>query len=413
MCLAPCTLRLPIEHAELCSAVPFMKIPRRQIGIDRRRLLAMLAAGGVSIQGRRASAAQPSPPLDVEPVTAAQGLRHPWSLTFLPGGEFLITEKDGGLVRVGPDGSLHSVEGLPGDLDNVRQDPRDNSGLFDVALHPDFARSARLYLSYSAKGEGGTTTRLIAARLDRDRLEDVRVLFDATPRTPDRFHYGGALLVHGDHVYWSVGERHFNERDNPPLPAAQDPADSRGKIWRFTLAGQPAPPTMNPPHRWYASGIRATQGFALRRGTGQIWFTDHGAVGGDELNLLKPGANYGWPVKTSGRYRNADYVPQRTLEGVEYTEPVFTWREQTVAPTGLVFYEGHAFPEWRGSLIVAGLSRGNLIRLTLDGDRIVATESLMRKRPVRLRNVRVSPQGDLYAVTDEPNGRLLRLDRLK
>lgn len=351
--------------------------------------------------------------LDVSPVVVASGLRHPWSMAFLPDGDLLVTEKDGTIVRVRPDGTRIALEGVPDDADTVRQDPRDNSGWFDVALHPAHARNGRLFLSYAARGPGGTTTRLISARLDGNRLRDITPLFDALPFTQDRFHYGGGLLVVGDHLYLSVGERHFNERDNPPLPAAQDPEDRRGKIYRFTLDGALAAPPESKPHAWYASGIRATQGLAVRPGTQQIWFSEHGSVGGDEINLLRPGANYGWPVRTTGRYRNADYQPARTLPDAVFAEPVHSWGERTVAPTGLTFYTGSAFPEWRGQLLVAGLSRGSLTRLVLEGDRVVGEHRLMRDRPVRLRSVKQAPNGDLFVLTDEVNGRVLRLDPAK
>lgn len=374
----------------------------------RKLVLAGASAPVVLGAGQFAFAAQTAP--DVEPVAVATGLRHPWSVAFLPSGDFLVSEKDGGLVRVKPDGAVVRIGAMPADLDNVRQDPRDNSGLFDVALHPDFAINGKVYMAYASKGDGGATTRLISGRLADDRLEDQETIFDALPRSADRFHYGGAVLITGGFLYLSVGERHFNERDNPALPSAQDPHDRRGKIYRFTLDGALAPPASSP-HDWFACGVRATQGMTAHPETGEIWFTDHGSVGGDEINVLRPGANYGWPVRTSGAYRNADYTPEKVLAGAAYADPAHDWRDQTVAPTGLCFYDGSEFPEWRGNLLVAGLSRGNLVRAEIAGERVVRSEFLMRAGPVRLRNVKVSPAGLIYAVTDEPNGRLLRLAR--
>lgn len=326
-------------------------------------------------------------------------------MAFLPGGDMLVTEKDGGLVRVAPDGSKRQIAGLPADLDNVRQDPRDNSGLFDVVLHPDFAANGRIYFSYSGKGPGGTATHLATARLAGDALEDVSTIFAATPYSADRFHYGGALLVGRDGMlYLAVGERHFNERNNPVLPAAQDPEDRRGKFHRFTLGGAPAPGL-------FASGIRAVQGMAQDT-AGNIWFTEHGSVAGDEINILQEGANYGWPIATSGAYRNTEWKPGKTLEGAAYTPPAFTWgRETTVAPTGLTVYSGKAFPEWRGDLIIGGLSRGNLLRADIDGGKVVSVEPLMADQPVRIRNAKQGPEGSLYVLTDEANGRIIRLDR--
>jgi aldose sugar dehydrogenase len=382
-----------------------MQLQRRQL------LLGASAAMTASVAQTWAGPAQASDATDVQPVTVATGLRHPWSLAFLPEGGFLVTEKDGGLVRIGGDGAKQQVQGLPEDLDNRRlSDPRDNSGLFDLVLDSDFALTRRLFISYSSAGPGGTTTRLIAARLLGDRLHDVETLFDALPRTLDRFHYGGGLLLDGEHLYLTVGERHFDEVANPPLPAAQDPQDRRGKIYRFRRTGELAPPPESAPHVWYASGIRASQGLARHPSSGQIWFSDHGPVGGDELNVLRPGANYGWPVQTAGRFRSADYAPLRTLSGAAYTEPAHVWRDQTIAPAGLCFYTGSVFSAWQGHLLVAGLSRGHLLRLVVQGEQVVHSQALMQNQRVRLRNVKCSTSGEIYVVTDEAQGRLLRLD---
>lgn len=365
----------------------------------------------------QASAEPPAAPVSTLPlitIEVARGLKHPWGMAFLPDGAFIVTEKDGGLKRVDASGAIINISGLPGDVDNVRQDPRDNSGLFDVALHPRFAANRLLYLAYASKGEGGTTTKLIRARLTGSRLDDVRTLFEATPRSGDRFHYGGGLLVTAEHVYLTVGERHYNERDNPPVPVAQDPTDRRGKIYRFDLDGRPARgnPDFGPaaPPGLFALGIRAAQGLALEPGTGRVWFSEHGSIGGDEVNVLKSGANYGWPVRTAGGYRNSDYRPP-AINAI-FADPAWSWTDRTVAPTGLAFYTGGtAFPEWRGDLLVAGLRRGYLMRLDVEDGRVRGIEYLLEDRPVRLRNVKQAPDGRLYLLTDEANGRLLRLER--
>lgn len=349
----------------------------------------------------------------VETVPVATGLKRPWSMAFLPGGNFLVSEKEGGFVRIEPDGAKHPIAGMPGDLIDNFQGRGDNSGLFDVVLHPDFASNRRIYFTYASQGTDGVTTRLATARLVDDQLAEVRSLFEATPRSNERFHYGGGLLIdHERHLYLTVGERHFREGDNPPLPVAQDPADRRGKIYRFTLDGEPAPG--NPDFGaeavpgLYALGIRAAQGLAQEPDGGRIWMSEHGTHRGDEVNVLRPRANYGWPVHTSGRYRDTDYRPQ-ALPGAIYTAPAWTWMDRTVAPTGLVVYSGSQFPEWRGDLILAGLSTGSLLRLDVDGDRILGEERLLAG--TRLRNVKQAPDGTLYLLTDEDDGRLLRLER--
>jgi glucose/arabinose dehydrogenase len=362
-----------------------------------------------------ALAAQAAVPA-IDLVTVATGLRHPWSMAFLPGGDFLVTEKDGGFVRVTGTGTLVPLAGAPADLDNVRQLAGDNSGLFDVVLHPRFADTRRLYFAYAAKGADGATTRLATARLVDDRLVETTTLFEATPRSTVRHHYGGGLLIGRDgFLYLTIGERFFHERDNPALPAAQDPGDRRGKIYRFTLEGAPAPgnPDFGPQAvpALYATGVRAAQGLAQDPESGRIWMTDHGPVGGDELNVLEAGANYGWPIATAGRYRNADYTPGRTLPGATYRAPAWAFTDRTVAPAGLVVYTGTDFPEWRGDLIVAGLSRGYLLRADVEGGRIVGVHDLMNEPRVRLRNVKQGPEGALYALTDERDGRLLRVRR--
>jgi len=349
----------------------------------------------------------------VETTTIASGLRRPWSMAFLPDGDFLISEKEGGLVRVGPEGAKHPIAGMPADIDNVVANRGDNSGLFDVVLHPGFTSNRRIYFSYASRGADGSTTRLATARLVDDRLVDVRSLFEATPRSAERVHYGGGLLIdHQRHLYLTVGERHFREGSNPPLPVAQDPTDRRGKIYRFTLDGEPAPGN---PHfgvdavpGLYALGIRAAQGLTQAPDGGRIWMSEHGTHRGDEINVLRPRANYGWPVHTSGRYRDEGYRPQ-ALPGAIYTAPAWTWMDRTVAPAGLVVYSGSQFPEWRGDLLLAGLGAGSLLRLDVEGDRILGEEPLLAG--TRLRNVKQAPDGTLYLLTDEDDGRLLRLER--
>ena len=352
---------------------------------------------------------------DLERSLVAEGLRHPWSMAFVSASEALVTEKDGYLQRLDlGSGQFRKVDGIPSDLDNVRgDDPRDNSGLFDVVLHPRFPRDRRIFLSYASKGTGGATTKVISGQYDGTRLQGVKTLLEATPRTGDRFHYGGGMVFGPDgHLYVTVGERLFHESDEPALPIAQDPSDRRGKIYRIKADG--TAPADNPrfgagaPKGLFALGIRASQGIALQPGTGTIWFSEHGSQQGDELNILKPGANYGWPILTTGRYRDADYSPPALKR--DFESPVWYWTH-TVAPTGLCFYTGAAHPEWAGNLFVAGLSRGSLWRFDIQNDRVVAAEELFVDERVRLRNVKQGPDGHLYLLTDERKGRVLRIQR--
>ena len=364
-----------------------------------------------------AEAPQQAPPaVAATQTTIAGGLAHPWDMAFLSASEALVTEKDGGLQRVSlTTGAVSPIAGFPDDLDNIRRgDPRDNSGMFGVVLDPAYAENGWIYVAYSAGDAAGTATRVIRARLDADdALNDIEEVFLATPLSTDRFHYGGGLVFGADgKLYVTIGERFFNERDQPALPVSQDPADARGKIYRLNPDG--SIPEDNPAFGagatpgLYAMGIRASQGLTLNPASGVIWFSEHGSRQGDEINILRPGANYGWPVRTIGAYRNADYVPP-SLDDRSYADPAYAW-EETTAPTGLAFYTGSDFPQWRGDLFVAGLSRGSLWRLDIEGETVRSAERLFEDAPVRLRNVKQSPDGKLYLLTDEADGRIIRID---
>jgi aldose sugar dehydrogenase len=350
--------------------------------------------------------------LSLSQTVVVSGLKHPWDMALLSQREALVSEKDGGLVRVDlASGAVTPILGFPSDLDNVRRgDPRDNSGMFGVALDPVFARNGLVYVAYSAGDAQGTVLRVVRARLRGDTLDGVREVFRAKPLSTDRFHYGGGLAFGADgKLYLTAGERIFNETDQPAMPVAQDSSDMRGKIYRLNPDG--TIPADNPGFGpgavagLYAVGIRAAQGITRHPRTGALWFSEHGSVQGDEINLLVPGANYGWPQRTTGSYRSQTYRPPALADRV-LTEPKHVWSE-TVAPTGLTFYDHEAVPEWHGDLFVAGLSRGSLWRLDVDGERITGATRVLEG--VRLRNVRQSPDGQLYLLTDEKEGRILRV----
>lgn len=373
-------------------------------------------------------------PFALSRTVVVDGLKSPWSVAFIDAERALIAQKEGGVVIANlASGAVTAVTGTPSDLvDTIRSEARaDNGGLFDIILDPHFPQEPWVYLSYAAKSGEGTTTKVIRARLIDNALVDHQTLFVARPYTEgEHYHYGGGLTFGADgKLYLTVGERIFHETSNPALPIAQDPTDRRGKIYRLERDG--AAPSDNPdfgpgaPPGLYAIGIRAAQGVARHPETGEIWFSEHGAAQGDEINRLKPGANYGWPIVTTGGYRNADYAPPDLADRV-YEPPVWAWA-QTAAPTGLTFYNGAAFPEWRGDLLVSGLSRGALWRLNFEGGAIRSVEELFVDDRVRSRDVAVGPDGALYMLTDtlftvgengaliytgEPSGRLLRIDRV-
>ena len=348
-------------------------------------------------------------------VVVLDGLQHPWSIAFISEEDVLITEKDGELLRVNlATGEKRVVQGFPEDLvDSIRMvDGRDNSGIFEVILHPLFSENQWIYVSYAAENDQGTTTKIIRARLKEDALLDLKALFVADPYRRDFFHYGGGLTFGVDgKLYATIGERFYNEGDQPQLPVAQDPTDKRGKIHRFNDDG--SIPEDNPDFgvgavpSIYALGIRAAQGITLNKTTGDIWFSEHGSTQGDELNLLAAGANYGWPIKTTGKYRNQDFTPPPMI-GHVFTNAQHFWL-QTIAPTGLVFYDGEEFPNWKGDILLSGLSRGSLWKIRLDGTTPVSVEELFVNDRIRSRKVATSPEGRLFMLTDEPNGKLIRI----
>ncbi len=367
-------------------------------------------------------------------VTVMEGLLHPWSMAFLSEGEALVAEKDGALVRVNLlTKKKFTIKGFPDDLagavkiDISSAKPgvyptaadgkilRYNVGLYEVVLDPNFRANNFIYVSYSAKDKAGLmTTKVIRATLKNDSLSQIKTLLVASPFTNEMFHFGGGMTFGSDgKLYITIGERLFSEINQPDLPIAQDLKDPRGKIYRINSDG--SIPADNPDfgesavNGLYAVGIRAAQGITVEPRTGKIWFSEHGTNQGDEINLLKAGANYGWPVKTTGTYRHKEYEPPQ-LVGSTFTDPVWYWR-QTVAPTGLTFYTGDEFPEWKNDLFVSGLSRGSFWRFTLEGETIKSVEELFVDDRVRSRKVVQSPKGQLYILTDEDNGKIIRIRR--
>jgi len=360
-----------------------------------------------------------------------EGLKRPWSAAFLSDNEALITEKDDALIRVDLNTKKRSnIKGFPKDLiDSITIDaskyepgtfPRDaigkrlkyNAGLFDVVLHPDFENNKTLYISYASQKGDLSTTKVIRSVLEADSLTQIKPILLAAPYTEGLFHYGGGMTFGNDgKLYITIGERLFTEANQPTMPIAQDLTDRRGKIYRLNPDG--SIPDDNPDFGedavpgLYAVGIRAAQGINSEKLTGKIWFTEHGTHQGDEINLLIKGANYGWPVKTTGGYRGEGYEPP-ALEDRTFTDPKWPWL-QTVAPTGLTFYTGTEFPQWKDNLFISGLSRGSLWRVVLDDETIVSLEELFVNDRVRTRKVVQSPDGKLYLLTDEENGKMIMI----
>jgi glucose/arabinose dehydrogenase len=336
----------------------------------------------------------------VAPVVT--GLEHPWGMAFLPGGEILITERPG-RVRMVRDGVLdpEPIDGVP------EVYARGQGGLLDVALDPGFASNRVIYLSYAAPGEGGNSTRVARAKLPEGRLEDLKVIFTAEPLVDARKHFGSRLAFDGQgHLFITVGERGQGDR-------AQDLGEDNGKVIRLNTDG--SVPEDNPfvgvagaRPEIFSYGHRNPQGLAIHPQTGIPWLHEHGARGGDEVNVVRPGVNYGWPVITYGiDYSGAPIGEGTHKEGM--AQPIHYW-VPSIAPSGMAFYHGDAFPEWRGDLFVGALRSELLVRLELDGERVVAEERLLEGALGRIRDVRVGPDGLLYLLTDESDGGLYRLE---
>ena len=336
-------------------------------------------------------------------VEMAKGLSHPWSLAFLPGGDMLVTERPGRL-RLIRDGRLQreAVAGTP------KVYVRAQGGLFDVVPHPKFSENHLLYLSYFAEGRGGTGIEVMRARLDGSSLAEGKVIFRAEPTMQGNYNLGSRLLFLPDGTMLiTVGDR-FTTRDE-----AQNLANDLGKIVRLKDDG--SIPDDNPfqgkpgaKPEIFAYGTRNSQGLALRPGTSEIWEHEHGPRGGDEVNILKAGANYGWPKITYGiDYDGSIISSKKELPGME--QPVVYW-VPSIAPSGMAFYSGDKFPNWKGDLFVGALKLTHLRRLKLDGQKVTEQEILLESMDERIRDVRSGPDGFLYLLTDESNGRLLRLE---
>jgi glucose/arabinose dehydrogenase len=343
-------------------------------------------------------------PLQVDQM--AGGLEHPWALAFLPDGQgMLITERPGRL-RLFADGQLSEpLGGLP------KVFARGQGGLLDVALSPQFAADRLVYLSYAEAGDDGQAgTAVGRGRLSADlrRLEDFRVIFRQQPKLSTGIHFGSRLVFDRDgHLFIALGEN--NQR-----PTAQALDKLQGKLVRLYPDGHV--PEDNPfveragarPEIW-SYGHRNQQGAALNPWTGRLWTHEHGPRGGDEINIPEPGRNYGWPLATHGINYSFLPIPEARGKTVEGTEPPHYVWEKSPAISGMAFYDAGRFPAWQHSLFIGALVDRCLIRLELDGERIVHEERLLEDLDTRIRDVRQGPDGYLYLLTDETDGKLLRL----
>jgi glucose/arabinose dehydrogenase len=336
-------------------------------------------------------------------VKVVEGLEQPWSLAFLPDGRMLVTEKAGRL-RVVSQGVLDSkpVAGLP------EVTVHGQGGLQDVVLHPEFSKNQLVYFSYAARGGDGVGTELARGRLAAHRLEDVQVLFRQAPKGSRGQHFGGRIVFdRAGHVYLTLGDRGEMQR-------AQKPDDHAGSVIRLHDDGRV--PKDNPfvgragwkPEK-FTIGNRNMQGAALHPQTGVLWTHEHGPQGGDEINVMRPGVNYGWPVITYGaNYGSGTRIGEGTQKpGMQ--QPLHYW-VPSIAPSGMAFYTGDKFERWKGDLFVGALRDQMLVRVKLDGEKVVSEERLLKGVLGRIRDVRAGPDGFLYLLTDESNGKLVRLE---
>jgi glucose/arabinose dehydrogenase len=336
--------------------------------------------------------------------TIASGLENPWAIAFLPDGRKLVTERPGRLRLIDRNGKLSEVAGVPAVL-AVGQ-----GGLLDVVLAPDFDKSRRIYFTYAEPRGAVNGTAVAHARLAENggkaRLEDVKVIFRMEPGRGGGFHFGSRLAFARDgNLFVTLGERNA-------MSPAQDLSGHLGKVVRIGPNGEV--PKDNPfvgkeevKQEIWSYGHRNPQGAAIHPTSGKLWINEHGARGGDEINIPEAGKNYGWPVISFGRhYSGAKIGEGNSKPGME--QPIHYW-DPSIGPSGMAFYTGDAFSAWRGNLFVGALPLRHLQRLELDGEKVVREERLLTDLKERIRDVRQAPDGTLWVLTDGRDGKVLRL----
>lgn len=357
---------------------------------------AMLLAGLVQTQTQAQTIDTEHGPIQL--TTIAEGLQHPWGMTFLPDGRMLVTERTANLRYVSMDGSISDpIAGLPDILVDGQ------GGLLDVALHPDFANNQWVYFSYNEPTPEGSSTAVARARLNGMQLEQLEVIFSAQPKMRSRHHFGSRLVFTDDgYLFVALGDRGSRRHD------AQTLDTHHGKVVRIYPDG--TIPETNPfvgreglDDIW-SYGHRNIQGADLHPVTRELWTHEHGPQGGDELNLTLAARNYGWPTITYGEEYGGGHIGPTHKEGME--QPVHQWTP-SIAPSGMVFYTGELFNDWQGNALVGALRYQLVARLVMDGNEVTHEERI--DIGMRVRDVRQGPDGKVYLLTDEPNGKVLQL----
>lgn len=363
-------------------------------------------AGSEATWAAQTKAPAPQTASQIKVETIAEGLDQPWSVAFLPDGRFLVTEITGKLRIVSPDGKISPpISGVPEVL------VAGQGGLLDVQLSPDFVTSKEIFFTYSESRDGlknGTTVakaKLTFADDGQGALNDVTVIFRQTPAITSNLHFGSRIVFESnDTMFVTFGDRGIVRKQ------AQDETGYLGKIIRIDRDGKAAADNPKPkgwkPEIW-SMGHRNVQGATMHPETKQLWSIEHGARGGDELNHPEAGKNYGWPVITYGR--DYSYLPigeGQKKDGME--QPVYYW-DPSIAPSGLAIYNGDLFPDWKGNMFVGALSGQHLARLVIENNQVVAEEKLLRDLGERIRDVRQGPDGALWVLTDDGDGKLMKI----
>jgi len=365
--------------------------------------LSLLLAGCSEPTAEGNNDTDPEPTHDLNLVTVVEGLEHPWGIAFLPSDEGILVTERPGRLRLIRDGSLE-----PNPLDGVPEVLADGQGgLLDVALHPEFPSNRLVYLSYSKPGEQGATTAVARGRLEEGRLADVEDVFVADAWDTSTRHFGSRLVFDGDgYLYVTVGDRGEMER-------AQDLGDHAGTTLRLTDDG--GVPPDNPfvgqadaRDEIFTYGNRNSQGMVVHPETGEIWQSEHGPRGGDVINVMVAGANYGWPEYNFGDHYDGASIPDPDPDaGIEM--PLIDWTP-AIAPGGITIYTGDAFPGWHGDVFVASLVGEHIRRVRFENRSPSEDEVLLEGRVERVRDVVMGPDGFLYLLIDEPSAPLLRIE---